>query len=418
MQKMGIRSRVLSALTKDETVAFIFLDRDTNPLWASPSLTNLVALDMSAANPLAAAIHPDDSALCDEVFRVEQAGRADETYTMDRRYELLVRVKSPHGTWRRVALRMLNFADDPEVEGYLLQLTLGNQELSTVAAFDAAAAGGSVEAVIRELLDALETGGTSNSLAAVFDTENVCIGASPNAPIAGGELRSDPRWVGVVDNRLGMVVPIVSARSGERVAVLETCSSFRDLRPYTKALTQSVARRVALVLDSDADRRSLQHDAEFDALTGLRNRRSFRKLTRSIDDAVEVSVLYVDVDNFKRVNDTYGHEVGDAVLVEVAQRLSSLATPNDVVARMGGDEFVLLRTHDQTPSSRLDPALVAELLSRPISTEDCVVEITCSVGVADGQGGDRRDLIRRADSAMYESKRPRAKMLAHSQACD
>ncbi len=402
---MGIRSRVLSALTKDETLAYIFLDRDANPIWASPSLANLVALDLTAPNPLSAATHPDDVALCEDVFRVEQAGAADTTYTLDRRYELVVRLKSPQGTWRRVALRMLNLVDDPEVEGYLLQLTLGNQELSTVAAFDAAAAGTTIDVVLRELLDALETGGTSNALAAAFDLNGVCIGSSPHAPIASGDHRHDARWVAVVEDRVDMVVPVVSNRTGESIGALETCSSFPDVRPFTVALTQSVARRVALALDSEADRKSLRQDAEFDGLTGLRNRRSFRAGLRVIDEAHAVSLAFVDVDNFKCVNDTYGHEAGDRVLLEIARRLTTLSLPTDLVARIGGDEFVLLRVFESPDEPPLDPGIISCHVAEPIEIGDEFVRVTCSVGVAHGHGRDRRDLVRRADAAMYEGKR-------------
>jgi diguanylate cyclase (GGDEF)-like protein len=404
---MGIMSRVLSALTNDHTIAFIFLDRDGNPIWASPSLTDFVALDMNAPNPLFAATHPDDVTLCEEVFRLEQAGAADQTFTMDCRYELIVRLKSPNGTWRRVAMRTLNYVDDPAVDGYLIHLTLGNQELATVAAFDAAARGVQASGVISALLEALETGGTSNALAAVFDDVDCCIAASANAPIRAGDYRNDPRWAAASNGRIDSIVPVVSTRTGSAFGVLETCSAFSDVRPFTLALTHSVAQRVALVLDNDADRKNLQHEAEFDALTGLRNRRSFRRQYRAIDESLAVSLIFVDADQFKLVNDTYGHEAGDAVLVELARRLQSFATPKDLLARMGGDEFVLLRIHDHDHLAPLCPDEIATVLRQPIDLGTALIEVSCSVGIAHGQGADRRDLIGRADAEMYEAKRLR-----------
>ncbi len=403
---MSTRARFLAAVQRDTTLAYILLDRCGQPIWTTPSLFGLVALDMESPTPLAAATHPEDLALCDEVFRVEQGGRADEKFSMDRRYELVVRLRSPEGKWRRVALRLLNLVEDPEVEGYLLQLTLANQEQNTVAAFDAAASGSGVAAVLRELLETLESGGTSNALAAVFDQCGICLAASPHAPITAGDERTDPRWGAVFDGRSDMVEPIVSSRSGVQLGSLETCSAFPDLRPFTVALTRSVARRIALVLDSDADKRDLVHSAAFDALTGLQNRWSFRESFRALDDHGTISVVFIDIDQFKLVNDTFGHDAGDAVLVEVARRLKQYVDPSDLLARLGGDEFILVRSQQSVPTHELAVSDIAALLSMPVLHETVEIPLSCSVGIAIGVAGDRRDLIARADAAMYETKRP------------
>ncbi len=400
-----VSARFLAAVQKDCTQAFILLNRSGVPIWASPTLSDIVALDLSRPAPLADATHPEDLALCDEVFRIEQ-GEGQKWCANDRRYELIVRLRSPNGGWRRVAMRLVNMADDPEVRGSLLQFTLANQELHTVAAFDAAASGAGVAAVLRELLETLESGGRSNSLAAVFDEAGTCLAASPNAPIESGEVRSDPRWCAVLNGRTVILEPIVSPKNGAQLAVLETNAGYSGQRPFNLSLTRTLARRIALVLDNDANQRDLVRNAAFDALTGLQNRWSFRESFRQIEENSGISVVFIDIDRFKVVNDTYGHDAGDAVLVEVAQRLQHYVQPTDLLARLGGDEFVLVRSSRSAPPHGIAVSDIAALLSVPVEYDSMVIPISCSVGMAVGVAGDRRDLIARADAAMYAAKRP------------
>ncbi len=137
----AIAKRVLTALGSDPTQGFVMLNRNGTPIWASDSVFTLVDFDPKAPDALLDALHPDDVELCAEIFGVEREGVADTTFGMDRRFELIVRIRSPRGGWRPVALRLLNFIDNPDVDGMVLQLTLANQEHSTVEAFDAAALG-------------------------------------------------------------------------------------------------------------------------------------------------------------------------------------------------------------------------------------------------------------------------------------
>lgn len=412
---MGVKDRFNKAVQADPTIAYVLLDADCSPIWASPSLNRLVDLDMSAKDPLLSAVHPDDVGLCVEVFTVEKAGRANDTHSVDCRYELVVRMRGSGGMWRRVALRMLNLTHDPEVNGYLLQLTQANQELNAVAAFDLAATGASPADVITELLGALETGGTGNSLAAVFDHEGQCLAASPHAPIVAGDHRSDPRWQDVCGSQVDMVVPVDSGQSGDSFGVLETCSKFGELSPFTEALTRSVAGRIAIVLVGDAYRQSLVHSAAFDALTGLRNRWSLREEFRNLTPTASVSVYFVDIDRFKRINDTFGHEAGDAVLVEIGRRLTAACRATDFVARVGGDEFVVIQQMDNVLSSEYPPGpsldecvdALAEALGGVVEFESFSIAVCCSVGGSSGLVADRRDLVSRADAAMYERKRRR-----------
>jgi len=176
------------------------------------------------------------------------------------------------------------------------------------------------------------------------------------------------------------------------------------------------------ITERKAQEQRLRHQAFHDPLTQLPNRALFfDRLTEAArhegtgPDAV--AVLFVDVDDFKVVNDALGHTAGDALLTLVARRLESAARPGDTVARLGGDEFgILLLSGD----GRKDAVRVAEralaLLAEPLEVAGTEVRVAVSIGVATG-AGDRLDadgLLHAADMAMYAAKRAGKNRLAVS----
>jgi diguanylate cyclase (GGDEF)-like protein len=149
----------------------------------------------------------------------------------------------------------------------------------------------------------------------------------------------------------------------------------------------------------------LKHDASHDVLTGLANRAAF---TRAASDERQPSavVAFVDVDDFKDINDALGHEAGDLVLVEVAKRLSKCVRRQDLVARLGGDEFGIL-LHDATD---LEIATVADRIvglgGSELSIGNSAMNVSLSAGFARLQPGlGATDGLRNADLAMYQAKR-------------
>jgi diguanylate cyclase (GGDEF)-like protein/PAS domain S-box-containing protein len=156
----------------------------------------------------------------------------------------------------------------------------------------------------------------------------------------------------------------------------------------------------------------LSHQATHDSLTKLPNRVLFQELgdqalARADRDGTLIAVLFLDLDRFKRVNDTHGHPVGDELLVEVALRLRHSVRRGDVVARFGGDEFVILCEHPAGQPEMLDLAnrLIAAV-SATAELADVKTEIGVSVGVAIGAGGRVTvdTLLRDADAALYQAK--------------
>jgi diguanylate cyclase (GGDEF)-like protein len=150
--------------------------------------------------------------------------------------------------------------------------------------------------------------------------------------------------------------------------------------------------------------------AERDELTGLVNRSGFDRRASDVlaAHADDVALVFVDLDGFKTVNDTWGHVAGDTVLEAVADRLHSVVRPGDLVARYGGDEFVLLCTGVADGDHEAIRARIAEALGEPIPFAESTWQPAASVGVIRPRPGEPvAAALRRADEAMYERKRRR-----------
>lgn len=150
-----------------------------------------------------------------------------------------------------------------------------------------------------------------------------------------------------------------------------------------------------------------------DSLTGLYNRLQFdTALTTRLAEANRyqdnVALLFLDLDKFKQVNDTLGHQYGDLLLKQVSERLKSSIRKNDFIARLGGDEFAILISRFETPSAiETVAAKLVSLASEPYILNDKKVNIGVSVGIAihPSHGISAETLIRKADTAMYEVKK-------------
>ena len=182
----------------------------------------------------------------------------------------------------------------------------------------------------------------------------------------------------------------------------------------TLALVESVSEQIAVALANLALRQRLRQQSIRDGLTGAFNRRYLdecleREISRARRRGQPLGVLMLDVDHFKRLNDTYGHEAGDAVLRDVGQALLQSVRTEDVVCRYGGEEFaILLPEIDAAMLMVRADAILATLrgMHTRFGGHD-VGPVTASVGIATypEHGLSGADLIRRADAALYEAKR-------------
>ena len=176
-----------------------------------------------------------------------------------------------------------------------------------------------------------------------------------------------------------------------------------------------VVNRIGVFSDitqSKAEQETVAHQAQHDFLTNLPNRLLFRdrfkqQLARAKRHKKKFAVLYIDLDRFKPVNDTLGHQVGDQLLVAVAERLKLQVREIDTVSRFGGDEFAVLMTE---VSTRNDVTTLADkilaALSLPYSLEGHAIHVTGSMGIAiyPDDGRDMETIMSKADAAMYKAK--------------
>ncbi len=193
--------------------------------------------------------------------------------------------------------------------------------------------------------------------------------------------------------------------------------------PFTAALRVAAVyshddrllRYVALFSDvtqKKQQEKEMWQQANFDALTGLPNRtllydRIRQALAQTRRQHQSIGILFIDLDRFKPVNDTYGHAAGDILLKQVAQRILDCVRAGDTVARVGGDEFViLLPMVEFTRTPHVIAERILEAINRPFHVGDATVMISASIGITLSHDADHIDgLLKRADDAMYQAKK-------------
>ncbi|MEA2168881.1 MAG: hypothetical protein QOF76_2181, partial [Solirubrobacteraceae bacterium] len=227
-------------------------------------------------------------------------------------------------------------------------------------------------------------------------------------------LSQSAEWELVADGG-GDVPVMVGSAALEMDGDFLTCLTFTDLTAH-KAQAQAIAELSQAQAEQMVDLRSAQAalvvQATHDGLTGLPNRallvdRIEQALSAGLRSGGYAAVFFVDIDRFKQINDTQGHAAGDAVLQRVAARLLGVFRPMDTIARIGGDEFVVLA---RNVSSRIQAVELSERIvaavSRPSGQPEEGERVTASVGVAVATGASTtaENLIREADTAMYKAK--------------
>ncbi|MDB5764441.1 MAG: hypothetical protein JWQ21_3436 [Herminiimonas sp.] len=177
-------------------------------------------------------------------------------------------------------------------------------------------------------------------------------------------------------------------------------------------LVQLVIDLAGLAIESRKSEERIRHLAHYDELTGLPNRVMFSQvlshaLAQASRDSHRVGILFMDLDRFKNINDTLGHEAGDRVLQEAARRLRHAVREVDTVARLGGDEFVVLVENFKEPSALISVAKkLIDQLAAPMTIERRDFHQTVSIGISTypDDGEDIQTLIKHADIAMYRAK--------------
>jgi diguanylate cyclase (GGDEF)-like protein len=213
-----------------------------------------------------------------------------------------------------------------------------------------------------------------------------------------------------------VVVPIVARDSFLGVLTVSVTDRPQRLRPDSGLLERltGVAALAATAIQNGQLVDKLQHKASHDALTGLLNRVGFRQqIDRVLDGArpraTQVGLLFVDLDDFKNVNDVYGHEAGDELIRKTAVRLEAITRASDDIARLGGDEFAIVLGDVREDQVREAEGRVRAAFVEPFLLGDLAISVSASVGggLWPDHAGTVQELVRHADAAMYEDKAKR-----------
>ncbi len=391
----------------------ILTDRNGVVQSSSSALTRILGHDQEwlEGRLLREMVVIDDRAEFDAALEaVSSPGAAGTPHTVE------VRLAMRKGGHLPFALTLTNLLDDPTVEGLVVtghdisDRVLAEQELREANSVLAATLESTTEGIL-----VVDVNGRITSCNGRFTDmwklprEVVAEGEDASAIEAVLSQLSDPT------SFLKTVRDVYADPEGQSHDVIE----FKDGRVFERDSTPQringeVVGRVWCFRDVTEHRRlerELAHQAFHDSLTGLANQALFRDrvghaVTRLGRGGGELAVLFIDLDEFKTVNDSLGHSAGDALLVTVSERISHCLRPGDTAARLGGDEFAVLieeLTHPDDAERVAQRVLAA--LKEPIALQGKRVAATASVGIAYATSAVAADeLLRNADLAMYTAK--------------
>jgi diguanylate cyclase (GGDEF)-like protein/PAS domain S-box-containing protein len=440
------------ALVQNSSHMVIVLDASGGITYASPAFRRMLGYreDARVGQNVFELIHPDDVVDVRARFGEHLAGLAQSA-------GFGFRFLAADGTWRNIEALANNLLDDPAVGGVVFncrdvtertraegQLAGQAQVLDLIAR----------DAPLMETLDALakvieaEASGARCAVLMLDDVaETLTVAAAPSLidvglheadglvlgpeagasgtaafrrePVISADVARDPLWresrqVALARGiRAAWSTPIIAADGGPVHGVLTVYfDEPRRPGPAEEGLLELAAHLADIAIERSHAQAQLAHQAAHDALTGLPNRVFFLDrialaLARTQRSRSSVAVLFLDLDRFKFINDSLGHDAGDRLLVALGKRLQEVIRPGDTVARFGGDEFTILCESIADEAHALAIAeRVAQVATAPFPLNDAEVFVTMSIGIALASGSRSRpeSLVENADAAMYRAK--------------
>ena len=437
------------ALVKFSSDVVVVVNPDGIITYASPSV-ELVLGVANSGNDLSVfdLMHPEDVPLARRYLKiaVEDPERLQGSPTE-------LRIRTGDGGWRLLEVLGRNLVADPDVGGIVcngrdVTDRRWAEELVTEQAdvLEGIARGLSLDSTLTRVVAMIErrVPGAAASVASLGADGRMVHPWAPNfptsvtqrfdghpadsslgwalrqtEPMLFADVKADPRWDGldevVTDAgfRSCWCFPMFVPGGDDQVGMISVLHPEARLpRPGEVELLERARNLAAIAVERRRFEGELEHQAMHDVLTGLPNRlllmdRVHHALARTQRHGVDVAVLFIDLDNFKLINDSLGHSVGDRLLEAVADRFTAAVRPDDTVGRFGGDEFVVVC---EEVGGEVGAIMVAEhlaaALEEPVQVGGAEVHVSASIGITLARDGsiDPHSLIRDADAAMYRAK--------------
>jgi diguanylate cyclase (GGDEF)-like protein len=310
-----------------------------------------------------------------------------------------IRVCCQNGSYVALEVCLTNFYDDPDIEMVLIDLAACTQFRFVDRALELSRVGADIADVLAVVLTQFTSPDPSQPAAVIFDHEGLVLAATCNAPEPYGNSAGEAF-------RVVWETPLITSANVDAVGLARFWSPLDPAHPMDVETSERVARHAAVTIGQHRTNVELRRAALHDPLTGIGNRRSLEQdLQARLDNRDLVLLVYLDLDQFKAINDDFGHAAGDHVLRTVADRLSTSLRSGDRAARIGGDEFVVL-LGPPAPQPETIRQRLASIIAEPIVFGAHVMRVSASIGFGEGPA-DADTLLRLADSAMLERKRQR-----------